>query len=120
MKLYHDYFSVIGKYFVCSFPIECSVFSKLAMQPEKLKKLGFTHILNAAEGRKFGQINTCATFYEDVGIKYLGFSIIDNPAYKIGMHFDEAIQFLEEALQDKKSKRLSLSLTKSLKSSFVL
>lgn len=108
MKLYHDYFSVIGKYFILNFPIEFSVFSKLAMQPEKLKKLGFTHILNAAEGRKFGQINTCATFYEDVGIKYLGFSIIDNPAYKIGMHFDEAIQFLEEALQDKKSKRLSL------------
>ncbi len=70
----------------------------------KLKKLGFTHILNAAEGRKFGQINTSATYYEDAGIKYLGFSIIDNPTYKIGMHFEEAIQFLEEALNDKKSK----------------
>ncbi|CAF1010993.1 unnamed protein product [Adineta ricciae] len=77
---------------------------KLAMEPEKLKKRGFTHILNAAEGRKFGQINTCATFYEDVGIKYLGFAIIDTPTYKIGMHFDEAIQFLEEALKDKKNR----------------
>jgi dual specificity phosphatase 3 len=74
------------------------------MEPMKMKKLGFTHILNAAEGRKFGQINTSATFYEDVGIKYLGFSIIDNPTYKIGMHFDEAIQFLEEALNNTKSK----------------
>jgi hypothetical protein len=70
----------------------------------KLKKLGFTHILNAAEGRKFGQINTSATYYEEAGIHYLGFSIIDNPAYKIGMHFEEAIQFLEEALNDKKSR----------------
>ena len=79
--------------------------SRLAMDPGKLKKLGFTHILNAAEGRKFGQINTSATYYEEVGIHYLGFSIIDNPTYKIGMHFEEAIKFLEEALNNKKSKR---------------
>jgi hypothetical protein len=69
----------------------------------KLKKLGFTHVLNAAEGRKFGQINTSATYYEETGIKYLGFSIIDNPAYKIGIHFEETIKFLEEALNNKKS-----------------
>ncbi len=66
--------------------------------------MGFTHILNAAEGRKFGQINTNATYYEEMGIKYLGFSIIDNPAYKIGMHFEEAIKFLEEALNNKNSR----------------
>jgi dual specificity phosphatase 3 len=77
------------------------------MDPVKLKKLGFTHILNAAEGRKFGQINTSATYYEEAGIKYLGFSIIDNPTYQIGMHFEEAIQFLEDALNDKKSRRPS-------------
>ena len=74
------------------------------MDPLQLKKLGFTHILNAAEGRKFGQINTSATYYEEVGIHYLGFSIIDNPSYQIGMHFDEAIKFLEDALNNKKSK----------------
>ena len=73
------------------------------MDPVKLKQLGFTHVLNAAEGRKFGQINTSATYYEEVGIRYKGFSIIDNPMYKIGMHFDEAIQFLEDALKEKKS-----------------
>jgi dual specificity phosphatase 3 len=73
------------------------------MDPSKMKKLGFTHVLNAAEGRKYGQINTSATYYEEVGIKYLGFSIIDNPSYKIGMHFEEAVQFLEEALDNKKS-----------------
>lgn len=105
MKSYRDYFSEISK---------CSkrkiregmrdLFSRLAMDLGKLKKLGFTHILNAAEGRKFGQINTSATYYEEAGIKYLGFSIIDNPSYKIGMHFEEAIQFLEEALNEKKSK----------------
>ncbi|UJR08331.1 hypothetical protein I4U23_012602 [Adineta vaga] len=74
------------------------------MDPVKLKKLGFTHVLNAAEGRKFGQINTSATYYEDVGIDYLGFSIIDTPSYQIGMHFDEAIQFLETALNDKNNR----------------
>ncbi|CAF1181463.1 unnamed protein product [Rotaria sordida] len=77
---------------------------RLAVDPIKLKKLGFTHILNAAEGRKFGQINTSATYYEEVGIKYKGFSIIDSPAYKIGTHFEEAIQFLEEALNNKKNR----------------
>lgn len=74
------------------------------MDLEQLKKLGFTHILNAAEGRKFGQINTSATYYEEAGIHYLGFSIIDNPSYKIGVHFEEAIHFLEQALSNKKSK----------------
>jgi len=78
--------------------------SRLAMDLIKLKKLGFTHILNAAEGRKFGQINTSATYYEEAGIHYLGFSIIDNPTYKIGMHFEEAIKFLEEALNNKNSR----------------
>lgn len=87
--------------------------SRLAMDPVKLKKLGFTHILNAAEGRKFGQINTNATYYEDVGIHYLGFSIIDHPSYKIGAHFEDAIQFLSEALSNKKS-RSSTSLSPSL------
>ncbi|CAF1096038.1 unnamed protein product [Rotaria sordida] len=77
---------------------------RLAVDPIKLKKLGFTHILNAAEGRKFGQINTSATYYEEVGIKYKGFSIIDSPGYKIGTHFEEAIQFLEEALNNKKNR----------------
>lgn len=75
------------------------------MDPVKLKELGFTHILNAAEGRKFGQINTSATYYEEVGVHYRGFSIIDNPTYKIGVHFEEAIKFLEDALNDKKSER---------------
>lgn len=73
------------------------------MDPSQLKKLGFTHVLNAAEGRKFGQINTSATYYEEVGIKYRGFSIIDTPAYKIGKHFEEANQFLDEALNNNKS-----------------
>ncbi|CAF2720449.1 unnamed protein product [Rotaria sp. Silwood2] len=77
---------------------------RLAMDSIRLKKLGFTHILNAAEGRKFGQINTSATYYEEVGIKYKGFSIIDSPAYKIGIHFQDAIQFLEEALNNKKNR----------------
>ncbi|CAF2511474.1 unnamed protein product [Rotaria sp. Silwood2] len=77
---------------------------RLAMDSIRLKKLGFTHILNAAEGRKFGQINTSATYYEEVGIKYKGFSIIDSPAYKIGIHFEDAIQFLEEALNNKKNR----------------
>ena len=68
----------------------------------RLKKLGFTHILNAAEGRKFGQINTSATYYEEAGIRYLGFSIIDHPSYQIGAHFEEAIRFLSDALSNKK------------------
>ncbi|CAF1427530.1 unnamed protein product [Rotaria magnacalcarata] len=77
---------------------------RLAMDTTRLKKLGFTHILNAAEGRKFGQINTSATYYEEVEIKYQGFSIIDHPTYKIEVHFDEAIQFLKEALNNKKNR----------------
>ncbi|CAF3712087.1 unnamed protein product [Rotaria socialis] len=77
---------------------------RLAMDTTRLKKLGFTHILNAAEGRKFGQINTSATYYEEVEIKYQGFSIIDHPTYKIEVHFDEAVQFLKEALNNKKNR----------------
>lgn len=78
-------------------------FSQLAMNPTKLKKLGFTHILNAAEGRKFGQINTCATFYEEASIEYLGFPILDTPRYQINKHFSRTIEFLSKALEEKKS-----------------
>ena len=67
-----------------------------------MKKLGFTHVLNAAEGRKFGQINTSATFYEEFDIQYMGFSILDNPMYRINQFFRPALEYLKTALEQKK------------------
>ncbi|XP_048509903.1 dual specificity protein phosphatase 3 isoform X2 [Athalia rosae] len=50
-----------------------------AKNKEYLKKLGITHVLNAAEGKRFGFVDTDKNYYKDTTIKYLGLPLADRP-----------------------------------------
>ncbi|KAK6643225.1 hypothetical protein RUM43_004730 [Polyplax serrata] len=63
-----------------------------------LKKIGITHVLNTAEGKSLSMVNTSQYFYADVGIKYLGFPLLDHPSTNISDYFQEAADFIHSAL----------------------
>ena len=68
------------------------------MNKPLLKNLKISHVLNAAKGEKFSQINTNQEYYKDLNIKFLGISLMDVDNCKIDTHFDEATKFINEAL----------------------
>lgn len=69
----------------------------------RLKSLGVTHVLNAACGRdvSFGLINTSKGFYQSSGIKFLGIEAYDMSSFYMSPFFQEAADFIEDALLHK-------------------
>lgn len=70
----------------------------------RLKRLGITHILNAAEGNSFMHVNTSAEFYAGTGIIYHGIPASDTDHFDISVYFEEAADFIEKALAYKNGK----------------
>ena len=69
------------------------------MNIKYLKKVGITHVLNAAEWCNFGTaVNTNAEFYSEVGIKYLGLQLLDVPSANISQFFEQGADFIESCL----------------------
>lgn len=65
------------------------------MNKSRLKRLGITHILNAAHGTG---VYTGPEFYSGLDIQYLGLEVDDFPEVDISRHFRKAAEFLDEAL----------------------
>uniref|UniRef100_A0A8C7WRU0 Dual specificity protein phosphatase n=1 Tax=Oryzias sinensis TaxID=183150 RepID=A0A8C7WRU0_9TELE len=70
----------------------------------RLKRIGITHILNAAEGNSFMHVNTSAQFYAGTGIVYHGVPASDTDHFDISVYFQEAAEFIETALRSKNGK----------------
>lgn len=70
--------------------------------------LGITHLLNAAEGKRFGFVNTDSHYYADTTIKYLGLQIKDLPTEDISKYFYTAANFIDEAVSAKGNLMYSL------------
>ncbi|XP_058042093.1 serine/threonine/tyrosine-interacting-like protein 2 [Ahaetulla prasina] len=66
-----------------------------AVNKGRLKRLGITHILNAAHGTG---VYTGSDFYNGMNIQYLGIEVDDFPDEEITKHFRPAAEFLDEAL----------------------
>ncbi|XP_014218293.1 dual specificity protein phosphatase 3 isoform X2 [Copidosoma floridanum] len=62
-----------------------------------LQRIGITHVVNAAEGRKFGLVNTDGNFYKDTLIRYIGFNMLDLPSTDISQFFYSAAGFIKRA-----------------------
>lgn len=60
--------------------------------------LGITHLLNVAEGKRYGFVNTDNNYYADTTIKYLGLQVIDLPSADINKYFYIAANFIDEAV----------------------
>ncbi|XP_063241512.1 dual specificity protein phosphatase 3 [Bacillus rossius redtenbacheri] len=71
-----------------------------AKDREYLKRLGVTHVLNTAEGNRFGMVNTSRDYYRGTNIKYLGIHLMDLPMTNIGAHFAETAEFIDEAIRN--------------------
>ncbi|XP_004646089.1 inactive dual specificity phosphatase 27 [Octodon degus] len=67
----------------------------VAVNKGRLKRLGVTHILNAAHG---AGVYTGPEFYSGLEIQYLGVEVDDFPEVDISQHFRKAAEFLDEAL----------------------
>ncbi|XP_038204484.1 serine/threonine/tyrosine-interacting-like protein 2 [Arvicola amphibius] len=67
----------------------------VAVNKGRLKRLGITHILNAAHGTG---VYTGSEFYTGLEIQYLGIEVDDFPDVDISQHFRKAAEFLDEAL----------------------
>ncbi|CAL9693518.1 unnamed protein product [Knipowitschia caucasica] len=70
----------------------------------RLKRLGITHILNAAEGNSFMHVNTSADFYSGSGITYHGIPASDTDHFDLSVFFQEAADFIASALAYKNGK----------------
>ncbi|KOC68606.1 Dual specificity phosphatase DUPD1, partial [Habropoda laboriosa] len=69
-----------------------------AMNKKYLKTLGITHLLNAAEGKRFGFVDTDRYYYADTTIKYLGLPLDDSYTTDISKYFNTAASFIDEAV----------------------
>lgn len=68
-----------------------------------LKKLGITHILNAAEGT-WNNVDTGAGYYSDMDIVYYGVVAEDVATFDLSQYFFSAAQFIEKTLSNPQSK----------------
>ncbi|XP_036090596.1 inactive dual specificity phosphatase 27 [Rousettus aegyptiacus] len=75
----------------------------VAVNKSRLKRLGITHILNAAHGTG---VYTGPEFYTGLEIQYLGVEVDDFPDVDISQHFRKAAEFLDEALLTHRGKVL--------------
>nr|XP_061822591.1 dual specificity phosphatase 29-like [Nerophis lumbriciformis] len=71
----------------------------------KLKRLGITHVLNAAEGT-WNNVDTGAGYYGDMGVVYHGVLAADTPTFDLSQYFFSAARFIEDALMDPQYKLL--------------
>ncbi|KAL5280773.1 DUSP3 family protein [Megaselia abdita] len=70
-----------------------------AKNKEYLRAMGITHVLNAAEGTKYGQVDTGHIYYRDMPkLRYMGFQVIDQITSDISRYFYLAAKFIENAL----------------------
>ncbi|KAK0140923.1 Inactive dual specificity phosphatase 27 [Merluccius polli] len=79
----------------------------VAVNKARLKRMGITHILNAAHSTG---VYTGATFYSGMNIQYMGVEVDDFPDSDISPHFRTTAEFLDEALLTHKGKVLVVSM----------
>jgi len=69
-----------------------------ASKPAFLRRIGVTHVLNAAEGDEEGLVNLSQDSYVDTGITYLGFPLWDTPTCNIIPYLGCAADFIDSAM----------------------
>uniref|UniRef100_A0A3B4VDE9 Dual specificity protein phosphatase n=1 Tax=Seriola dumerili TaxID=41447 RepID=A0A3B4VDE9_SERDU len=76
-----------------------------AKDKHSLKRLGITHILNAAEGT-WNNVDTGAGYYSDMDIVYYGVVAEDVATFDLSQYFFSAAQFIKETLSNPQNKLL--------------
>ena len=76
-------------------------YSYLSKEKGEIKRVGITHILNAAQGTKFAQIDTNEDTYADLGIQFYGINAMDTPKCDLAKYFTPAAEFIHRAVEEK-------------------
>ena len=63
--------------------------------------MGITHILNAAKGSKFSQVDTNQEFYKELNVEFFGCCLMDVDACKIEKYFQTGSKFIHQAIDNK-------------------
>ncbi|XP_056287408.1 serine/threonine/tyrosine-interacting-like protein 2 [Pseudoliparis swirei] len=79
----------------------------VAVNKARLKRMGVTHVLNAAHGTG---VYTGESFYAGMTLQYLGIEVDDFPDADISPHFRPTAEFLDDALLTHKGKVLVVSM----------
>ncbi|XP_037330958.2 serine/threonine/tyrosine-interacting-like protein 2 [Pungitius pungitius] len=79
----------------------------VAVNKARLKRMGVTHILNAAHGTG---VYTGESFYAGMSLRYMGIKVDDFPDSDIAPHFRPTAEFLDDALLTHKGKVLVVSM----------
>lgn len=69
-----------------------------------LKRMGVTHILNAAEGT-WNNVDTGPGYYRDMDIVYYGVVAEDVPTFNLSQYFFSAAKFIQDTLSNPDSKQ---------------
>ncbi|GFO12758.1 dual specificity protein phosphatase 3 [Plakobranchus ocellatus] len=64
-----------------------------------MKRLGITHVLNAALGKDAFHVNTNHVMYRKAGMEFLGIEATDFLNYDMSKHFNVAVDFIETGVQ---------------------
>lgn len=76
------------------------IFRSIAKSPSDLKKLGITHIINAAEGEDDGgHVRANPRMYRRVGIEYYGIAATDYMNFKMNQYFEIASDYIDDVLK---------------------
>lgn len=70
-----------------------------------LKRMGITHILNAAEGT-WNNVDTGADYYSDMDVVYYGVVAEDVPSFNLSQYFYSAAEFIHKTLSNPQNKLL--------------
>ncbi|XP_054479450.1 serine/threonine/tyrosine-interacting-like protein 2 [Anoplopoma fimbria] len=79
----------------------------VAVNKARLKRMGITHVLNAAHGTG---VYTGESFYASMNLRYMGIEVDDFPDADISPHFRPTAEFLDDALLTHKGKVLVVSM----------
>uniref|UniRef100_A0A8C2XMB6 Dual specificity phosphatase 27 n=1 Tax=Cyclopterus lumpus TaxID=8103 RepID=A0A8C2XMB6_CYCLU len=79
----------------------------VAVNKARLKRMGITHVLNAAHGTG---VYTGESFYAGMKLQYVGIEVDDFPDADISPHFRPTAEFLDDALLTHKGKVLVVSV----------
>ncbi|KAK7505300.1 hypothetical protein BaRGS_00003462 [Batillaria attramentaria] len=74
--------------------------ASVARKPDVLKSLGVTHVVNAAHGSKYNQIDTSPEYYQEADITFHGIPALDIMTYKILPHLRPPAEFMQKARQN--------------------
>ena len=104
MKSFLEFSSATSKNDIYLFSSGEFVVRESATNLEFLRSLEISHVLNSAEGKKPGCVDTSQEFYQPRGVRYLGLKMFDVPQTNISKYFDEASNFIEEAVSSEGNK----------------